>query len=315
MSIILVAALLALPAWAQTGGDKFGYDSGKVMLAQELSQPPAEPAPDTAQPLNPEGRLVPGKALLLSAILPGAGQLYAKSPLMGALFLALEAGAWTGVAIYHGQGMDKEDEYKAFADANWAYDDGVYTSGVFADYWDYEYYCATVFGVDGETGNADTFDGSPEQWDELSWEDKGIYLPSSGFTHELTPDDKDQQYYEMIGKYDQFGAGWPAEDDEVSGYRTGNPLTETWEWGTYNTTRDKYLTMRKESNDALDMSKNFTMAVLGNHLLSALHAGFSVSMHNRKMAREQTVIEGSLQLEPRRINNENVTMAGLQIRF
>ena len=32
-------------------------------------------------------------------------------------------------------------------------------------------------------------------------------IPTTGFTHQLAPYG-DQQYYEMIGKYSQFGGGW-----------------------------------------------------------------------------------------------------------
>jgi hypothetical protein len=325
MMAILLSLALVLPAWAAPGdGSKFAFDQGRAQLALALQEGFEETPQDSLTPLEAEqpGRLIPGRALILSAVLPGAGQLYAKNPVMAGVFFALEVGALVGVASYHSKGMNKEDDYKAFAEAHWDYDDLNTNQDYlpFASYLDYEYYAASQFGKDEDPqSEGDNYTGDMQQWSELSWNQKLNYLPQNGFTHEVDPDDMDQQYYEMIGKYDQFGAGWPADGDgPVGGYTAENPYRDSnhdnWRWEADNSYRDAYLNLRKESNDALDMSKNFTMIVLANHLASALHAGFSVSMHNRKMARTQQ-IEGSLHFEPRRINGERVTMAGLKVRF
>jgi hypothetical protein len=288
---------------------RFPLNAKKAQLAQELSQPVDDPANEGNLEVT-SNRLVPGKALLLSAILPGTGQLYGKNPLMAGVFFAIEVGAWTGVALYHSQGMQKEDDYKKYANDYWTYYDGAY-SGDFGSYLDYEYWAAAVMGPYGD-GTGELFPGNITEWQEETWQNKLKYLPQDGFTHELDPEDKDQQYYEMIGKYNQFGAGWPAAGDAIADYRT---TTHTnWRWETNNSYRENYLNLRKDSNDALDMSKNFTMVVLANHLISALHAGFNVSWHNRKLAKEQKV-EGSFHLEPKQINNEQLTMATLRVQF
>jgi len=331
MMVILISLSLALPAWAASGdGTKFAFDAGRAHLMLAMQEGAEQAAPDSLTPLGADQgeRLIPGKALLLSAIVPGAGQIYAKSPIMAGVFLALEVGAWAGVAIYHGKGMDKEDDYKAFAEAHWTYWDESYTPYPnigdelwFDSYLDYEFYAASHFGKDEDPQTeGDNYTGEVQQWLELSWNQKLTYLPQNGFTHEIDPEDKDQQYYEMIGKYNQFGAGWPEDGDgAVDGYVEGtNPYRDSnhdnWRWEANNSYRDTYLNLRKDSNDALDMSKNFTMIVLANHLVSALHAGFAVTWHNKKMAREHQ-IEGSLHFEPRMIGEERVTMAGLRVRF
>ncbi len=313
MIVGLIAFILVLPLWANPGdGAKFSYDSGRMQLAQAMSQSqeqPAAEAPDSAATTPVKGKLVPGKAILLSAILPGAGQYYGKNPVMAGVFLALEAGALAGVWIYNSEGMSLEDEYMKLAADNWVYGAGAYV-GPETDfghqYVNYEYWAATNFGNDNEFGGDDVFTGDIQAWMEKSWAQKLSYLPSNGFTHELDPNDQDQQYYEMIGKYDQFAPGWPDYiEDDATTWQTNASITQM---------RDSYLTKRKDSNDALDMSKNFTMVVLGNHLLSALHAGFNVSRHNKKLAKEQN-IQGSFQLEPRQINNQQVAMGVLQIKF
>jgi hypothetical protein len=307
LSILLAVLVVTVPVIAGSGdGTKIGFDPTRQQVVSSMAQPIEETSP--VPNIEIEGKLVPGKALLLSAILPGAGQYYAKSPLMAALFLGLEIGAWAGVAMYHGEGMDKEDEYMAYADAHWLYG-GPGEGGEYDNYFQYEFWAASFWGRDKDnTTPDDNFPGLEDEWYTMTWEEKQQFLPADGFTHELDPNDKDQQYYEMIGKYGQFATGW--EDYTESGYpldgwRTSNSITPM---------RDNYLTIRKESNDALDMSKNFTMAVLTNHLLSALHAGFTVSLHNKKLAREQT-IEGAFNVTPKRYNDEFVAMGGLTINF
>ncbi len=64
-------------------------------------------------PKNPED-INPGKALLLSAILPGMGELYAGNKLKAAIFFSIEVAAWTGVIYFYGQGKDKEETEQVF---------------------------------------------------------------------------------------------------------------------------------------------------------------------------------------------------------
>lgn len=339
MSVILCATVLSLSAFAAEGAkSRLSYSSERIQLAQALSQPDTNQAADSALGMPTlqfqEGRMNPGKALMLSAIIPGAGQFYAKSPIFGGLFLAAEIAAWTGVASYHSKGMKRDDEFHAWADQYWIYsrqtDQGQYIqfsgdlSSMTAEqytYLGYEYWVATTYGTNGSyttwfVGKDPAVDDIVE-WMTSTWDSRREHLPT-GFTHHLDPDNKDQQYYEMIGKYEQFWAGWPSDGN----YGIGSSR-HFIDWGPYddpnqnwihNTYRDHYQDLRKQSNDALDMSKNFTMVVMGNHLLSALHAGFLVSLHNRKLNKEQK-IEGSLQFEPRKYQDEHLAMASLKVKF
>jgi hypothetical protein len=299
INVIVALSLTAAPIFAGTEGTgKFGFNPTRMQVAQAMSQPQEETSSQPEMDVNAEPRLVPGKATLLSAILPGAGQYYAKSPFWAAGFLALEIGAWAGVALYHSEGMDKEDQYIAYAEDHWIYGGPDY-GNEYDSYFGYEYWAASTYG---------NYPDTQDEWYDLTWSEKQQYLPSDGFTHELDPNDKDQQYYEMIGKYGQFAPGWDDYTEEnypFNEWRTNSKITPH---------RDYYLNLRKQSNDALDMSKNFTMVVLANHLISALHAGFTVSVHNRKLAKEQT-IEGAFHLEPKKYKDEIVTMGGLTIRF
>lgn len=340
VTVILCAAILALPLWASPGAaSKFSYDKGKIQLAQVMNQPETKPAtPDSTlgmpnlQVPGVSNKLNPGKALLLSAIIPGAGQFYAHSPIFGGFFLAAEIFSWAEVASYHSKGMSKDTEFHNWVDQYWTY--GGPTSISFGGsnlsnpssytYFGYEYWVATTYGANGDT--ATFFSGSTQDWQSQNWDYKLQHLPI-GFTHNLDPNTKDQQYYEMVGKYDQFWAGWPADGNygnfSYDPYNPNNSNPQHWTWDAYtnpsgnwihNTKRDQYQNMRNASNNALDMSKNFTMVVMGNHILAALHAGFSVSLHNRHLAKEHK-IQGALQLEPRKYQDEHLAMASFRVQF
>lgn len=61
---------------------------------------------------KPDGWVHPGKAVLLSALIPGAGELYAGSYWKSALFFAVEVGCWAAAINYGIRGEDKDTEFK-----------------------------------------------------------------------------------------------------------------------------------------------------------------------------------------------------------
>ncbi|HID96170.1 MAG TPA: hypothetical protein EYP53_08990 [Candidatus Latescibacteria bacterium] len=70
------------------------------------------------------------RAFLLSALVPGSGQLYAGTK-RGFLFLAVEALTWTGYLTWTHKGKELEDDYERFADLHWSedrYNDYIWTA-------------------------------------------------------------------------------------------------------------------------------------------------------------------------------------------
>ena len=61
----------------------------------------------------------PGRAMLLSGVLPGLGEIYAGSYLMAFLFAGIEASAWYYNFKTQNEMELKEAEYKKFADDHW----------------------------------------------------------------------------------------------------------------------------------------------------------------------------------------------------
>ncbi|MDK9700968.1 MAG: DUF5683 domain-containing protein [bacterium] len=272
------------------------YENQVQVLAQMES---GAPAGDTT--VAPANNLNMGKAVLLSAILPGAGQFYAGQKWKGYTFMGVEVALWALAISYTMQGNDKDDEFKKFADANWMQ----------LQYRNKEYELAILGTLpnrqSGLSGNP--FPGTRVEWDNLPWtggtgtlHDRSWWLPTN-FTHEL-PGDRDQQYYEMIGKYlTQFGFAWNDQyGDDTTGASVGV-------WNGVSKNAEKYADMRYDSNQLLKMGNNMFMIVMVNHVASAVEAAMYVKKHNSQG------METSFRLEPKMFGNEMVAMPTLQIRF
>lgn len=188
-----------------------------------------------------------GRGLLFSLIIPGTGQLYAGPKWRALPWLAIEAAGWTVFAVYHKKGQDKTDEFQRFADIHFI--ESVYRE---KEDWVWEYY-----------GSEYNPDGSKK------------YPP--GWGHRL-PEVKNQQYYEMIGKYFvQFGYGW----DDATGDNTETEIVFDGTSVNFNV----YAGTRGDANDLLSIANIGMEVVLVNHILSALDAAFLVRAHNRRVER------------------------------
>jgi len=216
------------------------------------------------------------RGFVYSLILPGAGEFYADSKIKAGIFLGLEALFWTGYFTYHSKGVKKRDEYKAFADSHWS--DSLY--------WDNLH---LIYGA--------AIDSAKPGEKLIGVIPNTNIKDSVVITHEL-PGSKNQQYYEMIGKYDQFRYGWQDYDIYAMNIRTSY--------------RSNYLDMRNKSNRFLDRSEYAIMASLANRVLSAFDAAITVKRYNRKG-------EGfsSIQMKVRMVEyrDELIPAVSLNMRF
>ncbi|MEJ2627128.1 MAG: hypothetical protein P8078_01010 [bacterium] len=130
-------------------------------------------------------------------------------------------------------------------------------------------------------------------WDKEEWRDWMQQHPEFGDTTHTLPATKPQQYYEMIGKYDQFKAGW---DDYYEG---GPDVTEH---------RDRYMTMRLNSNNEFAKASTCAMLTLANHVFSALDAAWTIRGVNRK-------IETQARMSYRNVNGYDVPFLSLITRW
>ncbi len=218
-----------------------------------------------------EGTKSPALSALFSAVVPGAGQAYAKSYWKAAAFAVAEVLLVAGYISYQSRGDAKDREMRALADSRW----------------DEKRYWSKVYKL--ATDNND-WDGPPLQTDAnglLSqsdvdanidrlryWESNGNYY---GFTHVL-PTTKTQQYYEMIYKYlIQFGVGWQELGNDWNYYDNPSSLN--------NLTDDvaRYKTIRNQSNDFYHTAVTLSWVVLVNHLGSAIDAALTAKNYNQKL--------------------------------
>jgi len=299
---VIVLAVLSLASWllanepvlvnnhsnlanqlifAQNSGEgSAGSESTGTISARKKKSAKIKEYRDGKSPLIASG---------LSLLVPGAGEMYGEDYLLGGILMGVEASLWTGYLVYEKEGDDKTKDYKTFADAN--FDPN-------------RYYMAISQMVDRVVANVDTFGFKPS-YDQLvsmsssstdeTWIQTTKYLNryltgswtgSTEFTHQLPTRqegnvhvlDRTQQYYEMIGKYHQFAAGWNDFDGWngdvlISGSNSsGNPYTS------YHSKKqtDTYENMRDEANQAYEVGTNFLMLAVLNRVVSAFDAAYVI---------------------------------------
>ena len=200
-----------------------------------------------------------GRAFLYSMAVPGLGQYYYGSKIKPFVFLAIEALTWSQALKYHSNGNDITDEFHAFNATHWERDR-------YFEFLEHHYGTAR-----------------PDTLKDTSFKELVEVLPS----------EKNQQYYEMTGKYDQFAWGW---DDAAHGDTTWDVYING---GSYprkiltkndvprSTHRNTYEVMRDDANSNYDKSMRFVFAIMANHLVSAFEAYFVTKSHNNRLRYEQ----------------------------
>ncbi len=230
----------------------------RVSLAERFEG--VTPASFEVEKKAPERTKSIAKSILFSAVVPGAGQFYAGSYIKGAVFFVLEVVAVVSQVHFTNKANDYENRFEAVADAEWSED----------AYWDWI----------ARVSNGDRNDLiSLRKWE------------GENFSHFL-PENKNQQYYENVGKYNQFIMGWRDFREDVVG--TGTLTYEAYldsefqgmDLGTSSSTRNIYVVIRKDSNDNFRRASTFATVTLFNHVLSALDAGFTARRFNRNMSAE-----------------------------
>lgn len=226
----------------------------------------------------------PKLAFAMSAIVPGSGQVYAKSYIKAAVFAGIEVTAWALYAKYSKNGNQIEDEFHTYANTHWSEE----------EYWKWIAQQARASGVNLQY--------DPNNLEPLrEWEGRN-------FSHGLHRE-KDQQYYEMIGKYHQFSYGWDdfRENNDIS--VTHQEITQRYnETGTINANRFFYESRRDASNNAFKKATSATTVAILNHLLSAVDAAWTSTRYNRR-------ITVGLRLEPIYYSYEPQTALTLRVMW
>ena len=249
--IALVVAVLTATSVRAEGLPSILSEEGQAFLvglrAVEGGADP-EPMPRTQARKGKSSK----RAFLLSALVPGLGEWYAGSKKRGLAFFGAEAalvGLW---AAWKGKGNDLEEEFRAVADEHW-------------DPLNYLAWRGSTISNSSSTHHA-----LP-----CSSEVVEVYIPamqqSGSADFGGCASSQIQQYYELIGKYDQFAAGWtdlvrrstgnaaaPTEVDSVENFHSERRL--------------RYEDQRDESNRFLKRASTISGVILINHVISAIDA-------------------------------------------
>ena len=204
----------------------------------------------------------PFLSALMSLAIPGAGQFYTGDYWKTAIFMAAEAAAITLGVIYDGKGDDQTDLYQNFANKNWSV----------KQYAQWTIDNSTRINSLVDPAQYNVFDNEGNVvWSELNKLENAI---GKWYSHRLAPYG-DQQYYEMIGKYQQFNAGWSDfTEDPNDPYDYGDPLTANYLY---------YSGERGKANDYYNVAKWAVIGIVTNHILSAVEAAFSTNSYNKRL--------------------------------
>ncbi len=195
---------------------------------------------------------------LFSGLIPGTGELYAKSYLKSAIFFAAEVGLWVTYTIFENKGDDQTELFQNFADKNWSV-------RKYAQ-WLVDENFEGSSGINPNEPNLNTLRAQIN------------FCEQQNFSHTL-PHYGEQQYYEVIGKYQNFMAGWAdAVGITKNNYHTfSTPLFH------------QYTEDRQTANNYYDNASLTLTGVVINHVLSAADAAWSVTMFNKELRVETKV--------------------------
>ena len=183
----------------------------------------------------------PRVAFLMSLAVPGLGEIYTGATKRAIAFMAVEALTWINYARWRSKGNDLKADFRRFAD----------------QYWDEVRY--------REWQEYNRSQGSPFKENEtLPCKESD---PGAGGCVKVDT----QQYYEMIGKYDQFVFGWDDTRDED--FSTFNPNVRS-------PNREDYEDQRTESNKFLKRAS----IIIGLAVLNRVVSAFDASVHARSLS-------------------------------
>ena len=257
-------------------------ENGDVL--QEFAS--GHPMPIPAVESGPSRRS-PVLAGALSLLLPGAGEIYAQSYVLGATFIALETAGWFLNIGYNKKGDDATAYFQEYADTHW--------SAVRYAKW-LNTYAHNFEGSDDRLIQIPIDETTPglQEWQRVNWSTMNtVEAAIPVFSHRL-PQHGEQQYFELIGKYDQYSYGW---DDKTT-------TSDGWsDYRTISANFHSYSLQRGHANDQYNMATTIASLIVLNHILSAADAAWAaarfnqhIEFHSRFMPRQR--IDGSIELLP-----------------
>lgn len=210
---------------------------------------------------NPMADDMPSKkspvlAGFLSALIPGAGQIYNEDYWIAGAFIVVEAALVTTAIVYDNKGDDQTEYFQSYAD----------------DYMNPDHNWSVVRYAEWLNTYQDANiqinpDESLPPWERVDWNELNAAETGS---HHLPPHGE-QQYYELIGKYHQYSSGW----NDFTGGANKEIISANFEY---------YAGERGQANDYYNTASTAIVGIYINHLLAAAEAVWGANRFNDKLA-------------------------------
>ncbi len=229
------------------------------------------------------------KAMLYSAILPGAGEYSMGYTNRAYFFLGVEALAVGTWYMFNQKGLDTQDEYRAFADKHWSLDRWFYDyykwsnsgnefhynfinedSGQYPEIWEDSHHLNFTINGNHYSSNSDML------YEEFTLSDSAMVI--NYFNENDIQVEKDHHYYENIGKYDHFYAGW---DDNDSLYVMVKELGG--EYIAMSPNKKQYREIWNDSNDYYRIASFALSSMVANHFASMMDVLILSKLSNKKI--------------------------------
>jgi hypothetical protein len=210
-------------------------------------------------------RKSPWLAAGLSLVVPGSGEFYAQSYWKAVAFFAIEVAAWALAYTYDKKGDKQTDSFENFANLHWSVNryaqwtlDNATTINPGVDVAPYKDPVSGVI-VNGAVN-----------WTRLNQLESAL---GNWYSHNL-PAYGEQQYFELIGKYEQFYQGWDDANYNLPGYYDVAKANLSPEFQYYSGERG-------QANSYYTTASTFVTVAIVNHVVSAIDAAWSAGSYNK----------------------------------
>jgi len=317
LKFIIIIIIFLFNSFAQSQSSNYFYNAENISASDEFS-------------INNDAF----KAFVLSAIIPGAGQIYNKNYKRGITYLAFEIINWSKRSKYLNKGDEFVTQYKDFANNHWSFDRWIRDINLIADpnhpvnsvmlgpdgnfFYPWNDSHHIEFYLDGYLRRTNNSNG--DNWFENTYKtvcNEAINNFQECITSEFVNIDgssavvtKDHHFYEGIGKYDLFFAGWDDQDGECSestinqyGSCSYILLTNNTENAYTDNKRYYQYELRDKANKNYDVAENALTFIFINHAISMLDA-FIVNLVSNK---------SSINYMTQPLYDNNIKLNGLEI--